>query len=265
MIIYFSYLIVFFGKYIYNKYGDKMKKHIKDYDINYVQYGNESGKEIVLLHGWGQNIQMMDPIGQGLKDKYHITIIDLPGFGESSEPSSAISLYDYYECVDELLNELKVKNPTIVGHSFGGRIGIIYASEKRSKKLVLLSSPFIKRIKKPSMKVKVLKSLKKVPGLKKLENFAKKHIGSTDYKNASEVMRKILVNTVNEDLTDYVKSIHASTIVVAGEVDYDVPLEEIELYEKYIDDCAIIVYPNCTHYAYLEDINRTIGIIRNFV
>lgn len=242
-----------------------MKKHIKDCDINYVQYGNNSKEEIVLLHGWGQNIQMMDPIGQGLKDKYHITIIDMPGHGESTEPKSAFTLYDYYECVDELLESIGVKNPTIVGHSFGGRVGIIYASKKKSKKLVLLSAPFIKRIKKDTLKMKTLKGLKKVPGLNKLENFAKKHIGSTDYRNASEMMRKILVNTVNEDLTDYVKKITASTIVIAGEIDYDVPLEEVELYEKYIDDCAVIVYPNCTHYAYLEDINRTIGIIRNFI
>ena len=25
-------------------------------DINYIQYGNDKGKDIILLHGWGQNI-----------------------------------------------------------------------------------------------------------------------------------------------------------------------------------------------------------------
>ena len=246
--------------------GDKiMNQMIKGCKINYIQYGNKNGKEIVLLHGWGQNIEMMNPIGNGLSDKYHITVIDLPGFGNSSEPNTDFNILDYYECVDELLTNLKVENPTIIGHSFGGRIGIIYAAKKQSEKLVLLSSPFVKRITKESPKVKILKSLKKVPGLNKLENFAKKHIGSTDYKNASEMMRKILVNTVNEDLTDYVKQIKASTIVVAGEFDEAVPLEEINMYEKYIDDCAVILYKGCTHYAYLEDINRTISIIRNFI
>lgn len=242
-----------------------MNKVIKDCNINYVQYGNESGREVVLLHGWGQNIQMMEPIGNAIKDKYHVTIIDLPGHGNSSEPKVAFTLHDYYECVDELLKELNVKNPTIVGHSFGGRIGIIYAAENKSEKLVLLSSPFIKRVTKDSAKLKVLKSLKKVPGINKLEGFAKKHMGSTDYRNASEIMRKILVNTVNEDLTNYVKKIKASTIVIAGENDVDVPLDEINLYETYIEDCAVIVYPRCTHYAYLEDINRTNAIIKNFI
>ena len=47
----------------------------------------------------------------------------------------------------------------------------------------------------------------------KLEGFAKKHIGSTDYRNASEMMRKILVNTVNLDITEEVKKIKCPTFV----------------------------------------------------
>lgn len=242
-----------------------MIKQIKECNINYIQYGNKKGKEIVLLHGWGQNIEMMKPIGDGLQDKYHITIIDLPGFGKSGEPKISFSLYDYYECVKELLIKLKIKNPTMIGHSFGGRISIIYSALEQTEKLVLLSSPFIKRIKKQSLKTKILKVLKKVPGLKALEEYAKKHIGSTDYRNATPIMRDTLVKTVNEDLTDYVKKINASTILIAGEFDTAVPLDEMKQYGKYIDDSALIVYPGCTHYAYLEDSNKTIAIIRNFV
>ena len=34
---------------------------IKNLNINYIQYGK--GKDILLLHGWGQNIEMMKPLG----------------------------------------------------------------------------------------------------------------------------------------------------------------------------------------------------------
>ena len=34
--------------------------NIKDVNINFIQYGNKKGKNVVLLHGWGQNISMMD-------------------------------------------------------------------------------------------------------------------------------------------------------------------------------------------------------------
>ncbi len=243
----------------------KNEENIMGCNIKYIQCGVANGKEVVLLHGWGQNIEMMMPIANGIKDKYHITIIDLPGFGESEEPSNEFTLYDYYLCIKKLLEKLKVKNPTLVGHSFGGRISIIYAALEKSEKLVLLSTPFLKKIKKVSTKTKLLKLLKKVPGLRALEEFAKQHMGSTDYRNATPTMRNILVKTVNEDLTNYVKQIKASTILIAGEFDTAVPLYEMQKYTEYISDSALIVYNGCTHYAYLEDINRTNSIIKNFI
>ena len=234
-----------------------------DIFINYVEYGEKSKKTIVLLHGWGQNIEMMKPIGDALSNKYHIVIIDLPGFGSSDEPKTAYTIYDYYDVVKYVLDKLKIKNPVMCGHSFGGRISIIYSALEKVDKLILLSAPFKKRIEKLSLKVKILKSLKKVPLLNKLEGFAKKHIGSTDYKNSSEIMRKILVNTVNTDLEEYVKKIKCSTILIAGEFDTAVPLDEMKEYENLIEDSALIVYPNATHYAYLENLGQTVSIIDN--
>ena len=48
--------------------------------VNYTDVG--SGEAVVLLHGWGQNIQMMEPIGNNLVNK-RVVIIDLPGQGKS--------------------------------------------------------------------------------------------------------------------------------------------------------------------------------------
>ena len=70
-----------------------MKIKVKDTLVNYIQYGE--GKDIILLHGWGQNIEMMKPIGDNLAGNFRITIIDFPGFGESEEPSEAWNISDY--------------------------------------------------------------------------------------------------------------------------------------------------------------------------
>ena len=81
-------------------------------DINYIQYGNENGKDIVLLHGWGQNIEMMKPVGDLLANCYHVTIIDLPGFGASKEPSIILNVMDYTKIIHALLE--KNRNSKIV-------------------------------------------------------------------------------------------------------------------------------------------------------
>ena len=39
-----------------------MIKTIKEVDVNYADYG-EGKNTLVFLHGWGQNIEMMKPVG----------------------------------------------------------------------------------------------------------------------------------------------------------------------------------------------------------
>ena len=241
-----------------------MIKHINNVDINYIDYG-EGKNTIVLLHGWGQNIEMMKPIGDKLQKNNRVIIVDLPGFGNSLEPDNIWSMYDYTECVHELLKSLKVTNPIMIGHSFGGKISLIYASKYKTEKLVLFGSPFKKEIKKLSTKTKILKFLKKLPLINKLEGFAKKHIGSRDYREASDFMRKILVEHVNLDITEDVKKIKCPTIIVWGTMDQEVPIERAYELEKLINDSAVIPYEGCSHYAYLERINQTIKILKNFI
>ena len=241
-----------------------MYKHIKGININYVDYGG-CENTIVLLHGWGQNIEMMKPVGDKLQKNNRIIIVDLPGFGNTLEPSNIWTMYDYAETIKELLDSLGVKNPIMIGHSFGGKISLIYASKYNVKKLILFGSPFKKEIKELSTKTKILKSLKKVPGLNKLEGFAKKHIGSRDYREASDFMRKILVEHVNLDITEDVKKIKCPTLIVWGTMDTEVPIERAYELEKLIEDSAVIPYEGCTHYAYLERLNQTINVIKSFI
>lgn len=242
-----------------------MLKNINGLNVNYVSYGKKGTKEIVFLHGWGQNIQMMRPVGDPLEKDYHIIIIDLPGFGESEEPKYVWTLFDYVECLHQLFGELGIKNPVLVGHSFGGKISLLYASKYEVEKLVLLGSPFRPGITKLSLKTKLLKSVKKLPGMDSLAEKAKKHIGSVDYRNASPLMRAIMVEHVNLDISEEIKTIKVPTIIIWGDRDQAVPLSEAYVLEQYLSDAAVIVYEECTHYAYLERLGQTVNIIKSFI
>ena len=238
---------------------------IMDVNLNYQRYGNIKGKTIVLLHGWGQNIDMMKPIGDRFTKDFDIIIFDLPGFGKSSEPKEFFSCYDYVELIHKALEELKVERPIIIGHSFGGKLGLLYASIYETEKLVCLASPFCKEIQKVTMKARLLKILKKVPVLNKLEDFAKRHMGSTDYRNASGVMRNILVGHVNLDIKEDVKKIKCPTLLIWGTNDEAVSIERAYELEKLIKDAGLVVYEGCTHYAYLERLGQTINVLRSFL
>ena len=239
-----------------------MFKKIKNIKINYKQYGQ--GRDIVLLHGWGQNIDMMRPLGDKFMDNYRITIIDLPGFGVSEEPKEAYTIFDYVEIVHELLINLQVNNPIMMVHSFGGRIAICYAAKYETTKVVLLSSPFRPSKKKNSLKTRIYKLVKKIGILKPLTETLKKKWGSADYLNASDTNRGTLVKVVNEDLTNYAKSIKCPVLLIYGQKDSDVPISEGQELEKIIPDAGLVSYEEAHHYAYLEKLSQTLAILNNF-
>lgn len=237
----------------------------KGININYKEYGNKEKNTIVYLHGWGQNIEMMEPIANPFEKTHNLLIIELPGFGKSEEPKEIWSIEDYADMVHELIESLNITNPYMIGHSFGGKITLMYASKYQVNRIMLLASPYKKSNKKPSLKVRILKKMKNIPGLGKLADKMKSKLGSTDYKNASPTMRNILVKHVNTDIQDDIKKITAPSFIIWGTNDEAVPVNDAYDLEKLIKDSGLTIYEGCTHYAYLERLNQTISIIQSFM
>ena len=48
-------------------------------------------------------------------------------------------------------------------------------------------------------------------------------------------------------------------------MDSEVPIEEAYELENILKDAAVIKYEGCTHYAYLENLNKTINVINSFI
>ena len=228
-----------------------MKKKIDGVNVNYEYSNIKSDITLVLLHGWGQNIEMMKPIGDKYKDKFNVLIIDLPGFGESDEPPKSWTVYEYTDFVHDVIKSFDIKKIFLVGHSFGGKISLVYASKYKVEKLVCLASPSCKAI-------------KKIKLLTPLANYMKNKIGSTDYKNASDIMRGVLVQTVNIDIDEDVKKIKCPTLLIWGTLDTAVPINRAYELEKMINNAGVVVYEGATHYAYLERLNNVIRVLNSF-
>lgn len=237
---------------------------LNEINVNYKYIDNELEDTIVFLHGWGQNIQMMEPLANKFNNKSNILIIDLPGFGRSEEPKEIWSIYDYASLVHDLVKKLKITNPILVGHSFGGKIALVYASKYKTKKLVVFGSPFCKEIKELPLKTKIYKFVKKTPILNILAKPLANMIGSTDYKNSSGIMRSIMVKHVNLDVVEDVKKIKCPTLIVWGTNDEAVNISRAYELEKLIKDSGVVVYENATHYAYLERLNEVTVVLNTF-
>ena len=82
-----------------------MEINISGINLNYIIKGE--GSPIVVLHGWGANIDTVIPIVNILAENYKVYALDLPGFGESQEPKEVIGSFGYVEIVKEFLEEVQ--------------------------------------------------------------------------------------------------------------------------------------------------------------
>ncbi len=238
----------------------------KGININYFD-NNLDKQAVVLLHGWGQNIEMMMPVGEVMLDKYRTIIVDFPGFGKSDEPHESWDVSEYTAMLKSLLDNLCIDNPIIIAHSFGCRVAIKFSVLYNVCKMIFTGAAGIRPKRGASYYVKVytyktLKVLKKIPILKPLVD--SQNYGSEDYKNASDAMKGTFVKVVNEDLTNHLKRINCPVLLIWGKDDSATPLSDGMLMENLIDDCALIPIDG-THYAYLENINYFNVIVKEFL
>ncbi len=238
---------------------------IKNVKINYQFNDIKKKVTIVFLHGWGQNIAMMEPIQKYYQKYFNTLILDLPGFGQSGEPPYAFNTKDYVELLHELFLQLKIKNVILIGHSFGGRIALLYSSMYPVDKLICLASPYCPEVTKLSFKTKVYKKLRKIKCLKFITDYMRKKNGSVDYNNASEVMKGVLVNAINTDLTIDVQNIKCPTLLVWGDLDTAVPVSRCYELNNLIKNSGIVIYNGATHYAYLERLNELVIVLDSFM
>lgn len=240
-------------------------------NINYIDEG--TGNTVMLLHGWGGSIQSMKAITNILKDRFRVIAIDLPGFGESDLPSYPWNSYDYANCIKKLVEKLELDKIILFGHSHGGRISIILASEYSFvKKLILIDSAGIipKRKLKYYLKVYSFKFLKKIYTLfslnkeEQLEKFYNK-FGSTDYKQSQGIMRQTMVKVINDNLIELLPKIKVPTLLIWGENDEDTPVYMGKIMEEKIADSGLIVFKDAGHYSYIDCFLQFKAVINVFL
>ncbi len=248
--------------------------NIKDVSIYYEKFGNKD-KIILILPGWGNTRTTFYNIINFFKEDYTIYIIDYPGFGNSPIPSKDLTIYDYANIIRTFMEEMQIKNPIIIAHSFGGRIATLLTGyyKEQINKIIMIDVAGIKPRKtlKKIVKEKTYKLLKKLTKLLpkiKQEYYKQKLIkffGSTDYQNLPNNMHKTFKNIINENLIYYLKNIESEVLLLWGKLDKDTPLKDGYKMNNLIKNSALIIFPKGNHFSYLQYPYLTNQIISEFI
>ena len=100
--------------------------------ISYTSCGDKD-TTLLFIHGWCINKEYWQPQVQQFCDHYRVVAIDLPGFGQSGKNRSDWNFDNYADDVKAVIDQLKLKNVILIGHSMSGdvvlRVGNKYPSD----------------------------------------------------------------------------------------------------------------------------------------
>ena len=251
-----------------------MKQFIDIEDIKLCYEVQGEGEPVLILHGWGCSKDTVQSITEHISKTHRAYALDMPGFGETPPPNEVFGIEQYTQVVEKFCRKLNIENPILIGHSFGGRISILFSSRNQTNKVMLVDAAGIvpKRTLKYHIKVRSYKIYKKLLPLFVGKQEAERRIeerrnrsGSADYRAAQGIMRTVFVKIVNEDLKYVMPKIKAPTLMIWGELDTATPLSDARTMEKLIKGSGVAVMKGCGHYSFLDNPRQFFAIVDAFL
>lgn len=226
-----------------------------------------AGHPVLLLHGWGASAEAMRMIAEDLARNYDVAALDFPGHGKSSPPPEPWRVSNFTALTLKVMDQLGLKQPHVIAHSFGGRVVIKLAAEnpQRISRLVLTGAAGLPperthgqraRLKVAGIGKRVKRTLGDTSVSRWLESRWVHHVASADYQAASGTMRGTLVNIVAEDLSDWLPRIEAPTLLIWGAEDRDTPLSSGQRMAALIPSSELVVLEGGGHFAYAEQYSK---------
>ncbi|MBP3646344.1 MAG: alpha/beta hydrolase [Clostridia bacterium] len=245
----------------------------------YDQLEGSDAPVILFLHGWGCDGSIYSMFQNEFCKHVSVLSVDFPGHGQSGEPSVPWGVPEYAEQILGLLSKLSISKVNIVAHSFGGRVALWIAAHQPQlvDKMVItggagIRKPAAQTQTKKQLQYKKLKALlqhfESVSFLKGIvanlqEKLVQKY-GSEDYKRLNANMRQTFVKVINQDLSDLLPKVKASTLLIWGSNDTETPLWMGQKMEKEIPDAGLVVFDGRSHFAFLEESQRFRVIVETF-
>ena len=231
-----------------------------------------SGYPLIILPGWGQDGGSWSSFAERLSDRFQVFLIDFPGTGFSPAPDKVWNADDYKLLVEEFCRELGIKSPILLGHSHGGKIACLMTAQSTiAPRALIVVSASGTGTKSLTVRAKIFAfKLLKAVALnfgdrgKKIVDRARAHFGSSDYRNAGP-MQSTLVRLVNTDIRPSLSRISVPTLILWGDKDQTLPVQEAKNFRSRIRGSFIRILWDSGHFPHHDEPEAMAAIVKDFV
>ena len=239
-----------------------------------------SGFPLVLVHGYLGSSEMWSLQKEFLSKNFRVISPALPGFGESYKAQSLNSINAIAKFVFKCLDEKKITEFHLMGHSMGGMIvqEMVKISGDRIKKLICFATGSIgdipgrfepmdttrERLKKDELK----ETLNRVPQKWFVEGNKAKYyyLCERAVKNISiQPADNALIAMKNWNGYENLKNIKNQTLIIWGDKDESYNFNQVDILKKKIPNSKLEIFKGCGHNTHLEEPQKFNEIVKNFL
>ncbi|MGX7732815.1 alpha/beta fold hydrolase [Rhodococcus sp. 2H158] len=260
---------------------------VRDVDLYCEDTGGE-GEPILFLHGFFFDGRMYEAQIAALRDRYRCLTLDFRGQGRSGHARTGYQLEQLTADVLTVIRRLDLAPAHLVGLSMGGFVGMRIGAREPDllRSLTLLNTgatphPPVKyplhlaltavaRLLGPSPAL-VLRGIEKElygepfrsePGREAEREVWRRRWATADRSSLAHTMLGMMVRP---DIRDELPGVSVPTLIVAGQLDVEMPPRLAREMHALIPDSQLVELDGVGHSATLEDPARVTGILERFL
>ena len=243
------------------------------------------GAPLVIIHGLFGMSDNWNTLGKRFAEKFNVHIVDLRNHGRSFH-SNDFSYDLMAEDIEKYIYSLNLDNPIIIGHSFGGKVGmnLAFRNNIKFRKLIVIdiapkkySVDFHKNILEflSSISIKEFSSRVQIGELlsSEIKDFSvRQFLMKNLYRDTKKefnwrfnilVLKEKLDNISGVDFLD--KKINIPTLFLSGERSNYINEDDKQLISNYFDNYQIYTIENSGHWIHAEQPELFYNSVMSFI
>lgn len=245
-----------------------------------------SGPPVVLIHGMVNSSRHWRDVAERLADRYTVIVPDLIGHGDSATPRGDYSLGAHATVIRDLLSALGIERATIVGHSLGGGVAMVFFWQfpERVERLALVSSGGLGGEVSPLLRSAALPGFRSLIGL-----FANRFVirllqaGGAQANAVARALRPLETRGAREAFVQTLRAVidvrgqrvsandrlylleDMPTLIAWGERDRTIPIEHGLAAHAAVPHSHFVTLPRAAHFPHLEDPEGLAAALGDFI